>query len=341
MTNKPQLPWRNCLKHLVIFKRTIMTTYTNTGNKDTRSGFGAGLYDLGSTHPQVVALCADLIGSLKMDAFIKDFPNRFIQCGIAEANMVGMAAGLAVTGKIPFIGTFAEFATGRVYDQIRQAVCYSQTNVKIAASHAGVTLGEDGATHQTMEDIALMRALPHMTVLNPCDYNQTRQATKAAADWNGPVYLRFGRPSVPNFTAPDAPFEIGKAWVMEPGEDLTILATGHLVWEALEAVKILAQDGIKAELIDIHTIKPLDAQAVIASAKKTGRVLTAEEHLISGGLGELVAGLLATHCPTPMAMVAMNDSFGQSGTPRELLNVYGLNTASIVEKAKLLMAPAK
>ncbi|MDD4653974.1 MAG: transketolase family protein [Bacteroidales bacterium] len=305
---------------------------TNTGNKDTRSGFGAGLYEIGKKDPRVVALCADLIGSLKMEAFAEAFPQRFFQCGIAEANMMGTAAGMAVTGKIPFVGTFAEFATGRVYDQVRQSICYSQTNVKIAASHAGITLGEDGATHQTMEDIALMRAMPHMTVINPCDYNQTRLATMAAAEWKGPVYLRFGRPSVPNFTPADGPYEIGKAWLMEPGEDVTILATGHLVWEALEAVKILGAKGIKAELINIHTIKPLDMQAIIDSARKTGAVVTAEEHLVAGGLGELVAGVLARHCPVPMRMVAMEDGFGQSGTPAELMNVYGLNAANIVAK---------
>lgn len=311
--------------------------FENTGNKDTRSGFGAGLHDAGCANSNVVALCADLIGSLKMEAFVAEFPERFVQCGIAESNMVGVAAGMAVTGKIPFIGTFAEFASGRVYDQVRQAVCYSQTNVKIAASHAGVTLGEDGATHQTMEDIALMRALPHMVVINPCDYNQTRQATLAAAQWNGPVYLRFGRPSVPNFTPVDMPLEIGKAWVMQPGEDITILATGHMVWEALEAVKVLAADGIKAELIDIHTIKPFDTKTVLDSVKKTGAVLTAEEHLVSGGLGELVAGVLATHCPTRMAMVAMEDGFGQSGTPKQLLDFYGLNSTTIVAKAQNLL----
>lgn len=257
---------------------------TNTGNKDTRSGFGAGLYELGTINPNVVALCADLIGSLKMEKFAESFPDRFFQTGIAEANMMGVAAGLAVTGRIPFAGTFAEFATGRVYDQLRQSVCYSQANVKIAASHAGITLGEDGATHQTMEDLALARALPHMTVVNPCDYNQTRLATLAAARWEGPLYLRFGRPSVPNFTPVDGPFEIGKAWMIQPGEDLTILATGHLVWEALEALKILAQKGIRAELINIHTISPLDEKAIIESARKTGSVVTAEEHLVTGGL---------------------------------------------------------
>jgi len=309
---------------------------TNTGNKDTRSGFGAGLYELGTINPNVVALCADLIGSLKMEKFAESFPDRFFQSGIAEANMMGVAAGMAVTGKIPFAGTFAEFATGRVYDQLRQSVCYSQANVKIAASHAGITLGEDGATHQTMEDLALARALPHMTVVNPCDYNQTRLATLAAARWEGPLYLRFGRPSVPNFTPVDGPFEIGKAWMIQPGEDLTILATGHLVWEALEALKVLAQKGIRAELINIHTIKPLDEKAIIESARKTGAVITAEEHLVTGGLGEAVAGLLARHYPVPMRMIAMEDGFGQSGTPRELMDLYGLNAAGIVAKASEL-----
>ncbi len=309
---------------------------TNTGNKDTRSGFGAGLYELGTINPNVVALCADLIGSLKMEKFAESFPERFFQSGIAEANMMGVAAGMAVTGKIPFAGTFAEFATGRVYDQLRQSVCYSQANVKIAASHAGITLGEDGATHQTMEDIALARALPHMTVINPCDYNQTRLATLAAANWEGPLYLRFGRPSVPNFTPVDGPFEIGKAWMIQPGEDLTILATGHLVWEALEALKILAQKRIRAELINIHTISPLDEKAIIESARKTGAVITAEEHLVTGGLGEAVAGLLARHNPVPMRMVAMEEGFGQSGTPRELMDLYGLNAAGIVAKASEL-----
>lgn len=309
----------------------------NTGNKDTRSGFGAGLLEAGEKDSRVVALCADLIGSLKMDAFIKAFPQRFFQCGIAEANMAGVAAGLALSGYIPFIGSFAEFVTGRIYDQFRQAVAYSETNVKIAASHAGITLGEDGATHQTMEDMALMRALPKMTVINPCDYNQTKAATLAAAAFNGPVYLRFGRPSVPNFTLPDAPFVIGSAWHIHSGEDVTIFATGHLVWEAMEAVKILAAEGVKAELINIHTIKPIDAKAVIDSAKKTGKVITAEEHVVAGGLGEAVAGTLAVHCPVPMRMVAMADTFGQSGKPAELMQFYHLNAAEIVKKARELL----
>ena len=307
---------------------------TNTGNKDTRSGFGAGLYELGTINPNVVALCADLIGSLKMEKFAESFPDRFFQTGIAEANMMGVRPACRHR-KNPFV-EFAEFATGRVYDQLRQSVCYSQANVKIAASHAGITLGEDGATHQTMEDLALARALPHMTVVNPCDYNQTRLATLAAARWEGPQYLRFGRPSVPNFTPVDGPFEIGKAWMIQPGEDLTILATGHLVWEALEALKILAQKGIRAELINIHTISPLDEKAIIESARKTGAVVTAEEHLVTGGLGEAVAGLLARHNPVPMRMVAMEEGFGQSGTPRELMDLYGLNAAGIVAKASEL-----
>ncbi len=304
----------------------------NIGNKDTRSGFGAGLFELGSKNPAVVALCADLTGSLKMEQFAAQYPYRFFQCGIAEANMMGVAAGLAITGYIPFVGTFAEFATGRVYDQLRQSVCYSHANVKIAASHAGITLGEDGATHQTMEDIALTRALPHMAVVNPCDYNQTRLATLAAAAWEGPLYLRFGRPSVPNFTPADATFTIGKAWIVHPGEDVTLLATGHLVWEALEAVRILGQQGISVELINIHTITPLDKKAILDSARKTGAVVTAEEHLITGGLGEKTASLLARHSPVPMRMVAMEEGFGQSGKPAELMDHYGLNAAGIVEK---------
>ncbi|MBP6364751.1 MAG: transketolase family protein, partial [Bacteroidales bacterium] len=281
-----------------------------------------------------VALCADLTGSLKMDAFAAEFPERFIQCGIAEANMIGTAAGLAVSGKIPFAGSFAEFVTGRVYDQVRQVVAYSDTNVKICASHAGITLGEDGATHQTMEDLGLMRMLPNLTVINPCDYNQTKAATIAIADYHGPVYLRFGRPSVPNFTPADQKFEIGKALRLTEGDDVTIFATGHLVWEALEAAKRLEEDGISAEVVNIHTIKPLDKKAVIESASKTGAVVTAEEHLIAGGLGELIAGLLATEKPTPVEFVAVDDLFGQSGEPSELMKEYKLDAASIVTAAK-------
>ena len=308
--------------------------FENTGNKDTRSGFGAGLHQVGKTNRDVVALCADLTGSLKMDAFAAEFPERFIQCGIAEANMIGTAAGLAVSGKIPFAGSFAEFVTGRVYDQVRQVVAYSDTNVKICASHAGITLGEDGATHQTMEDLGLMRMLPNLTVINPCDYNQTKAATIAIADYHGPVYLRFGRPSVPNFTPADQKFEIGKALRLTEGDDVTIFATGHLVWEALEAAKRLEEDGISAEVVNIHTIKPLDKKAVIESASKTGAVVTAEEHLIAGGLGELIAGLLATEKPTPVEFVAVDDLFGQSGEPSELMKEYKLDRASIVSAAK-------
>lgn len=308
--------------------------FENTGNKDTRSGFGAGLHQVGKTNRDVVALCADLTGSLKMDAFAAEFPDRFIQCGIAEANMIGTAAGLAVSGKIPFAGSFAEFVTGRVYDQVRQVVAYSDTNVKICASHAGITLGEDGATHQTMEDLGLMRMLPNLTVINPCDYNQTKAATIAIADYHGPVYLRFGRPSVPNFTPADRKFEIGKALLLTEGKDVTIFATGHLVWEALEAAKRLEEEGISAEVVNIHTIKPLDKKAVLESASKTGAVVTAEEHLIAGGLGELIAGLLATNKPTPVEFVAVDDLFGQSGEPSELMKEYKLDRASIVSAAK-------
>ena len=308
--------------------------FENTGNKDTRSGFGAGLHQVGKTNRDVVALCADLTGSLKMDAFAAEFPERFIQCGIAEANMIGTASGLAVSGKIPFAGSFAEFVTGRVYDQVRQVVAYSDTNVKICASHAGITLGEDGATHQTMEDLGLMRMLPNLTVINPCDYNQTKAATIAIADYHGPVYLRFGRPSVPNFTPADQKFEIGKALRLTEGDDVTIFATGHLVWEALEAAKRLEEDGISAEVVNIHTIKPLDKKAVIESASKTGAVVTAEEHLIAGGMGELIAGLLATEKPTPVEFVAVDDLFGQSGEPSELMKEYKLDAASIVTAAK-------
>lgn len=308
--------------------------YTNTGNKDTRSGFGAGLLEAGRKNPDVVALTADLIGSVKMDAFVKEFPERFIQCGIAEANMIGTAAGLAITGKVPFAGSFAEFVTGRVYDQIRQEVAYGHTNVKIASSHAGITLGEDGATHQTMEDIALMRALPGMVVLNPCDYNQCKAATIAAAEYEGPVYLRFGRPSMPNFTAEDQVFEIGKAILMNEGKDVTIFATGHLVWEAVNAAELLEAEDVSAEVIDIATIKPLDVEAVVASAKKTGAVVCAEEHNMCGGLGELIAGVLAANAPTPVEYVNGGDRFGQSGTPAELLQAYSMNAASIAEAAK-------
>ncbi len=312
----------------------LMKTYTNTGNKDTRSGFGAGLTELGKTNENVVALCADLIGSLKMDDFKKNHPERFFQVGIAEANMIGMAAGLTIGGKIPFTGTFANFSTGRVYDQIRQSVAYSDKNVKICASHAGLTLGEDGATHQILEDIGLMKMLPGMTVINTCDYNQTKAATIAIADHHGPVYLRFGRPSVPNFTPEDQTFEIGKALHLTEGSDVTIVATGHLVWEALEAAKALNDQGISAEVIDIHTIKPLDEQAILTSIKKTGCIVTAEEHNYLGGLGESVARVLAQHQPTPQEFVATQDTFGESGTPAQLMNKYGLNSEAIVKAAK-------
>ena len=314
-----------------------MKKYTYTEKKDTRSGFGAGLSALGKSNPNVVALCADLTGSLKMDAFQKEHPDRFFQVGIAEANMIGMAAGLTIGGKIPFTGTFANFSTGRVYDQIRQSVAYSGKNVKICASHAGLTLGEDGATHQILEDIGLMKMLPHMTVINPCDYNQTKAATMAIADFDGPVYLRFGRPAVPNFTPADQTFEIGKAVMLQEGKDVTIVATGHLVWKAVEAAEALAAKGISAEVINIHTIKPLDEKAILNSVAKTKCVVTAEEHQRHGGLGDSVAQLLAMHQPTPQAYVAVNDSFGESGTPDELMTKYGLDSINIVEAAEQVM----
>lgn len=307
-----------------------MKTYEIQNVKDTRSGFGAGLHELGKSNPNVVGLCADLIGSLKMDAFQKDFPERFFQVGIAEANMIGLAAGLTIGGKIPFTGTFANFSTGRVYDQIRQSVAYSGKNVKICASHAGLTLGEDGATHQILEDIGLMKMLPNMTVINPCDYNQTKAATIAIADHQGPVYLRFGRPAVPNFTPADAPFEIGKAVLLNEGTDVSIFATGHLVWKAIEAGHALAEKGISAEVINIHTIKPLDEQAVLHSARKTRCVVTAEEHQLNGGLGDSICQLLARQLPLPVEMVAVHDSFGESGTPDQLMKKYHLDTVDIV-----------
>lgn len=307
-----------------------MKKYTYTDKKDTRSGFGAGLLEAGKKNDQVVALCADLVGSLKMDAFIKEFPERFFQTGIAEANMMGMAAGLTIGGKIPFTGTFANFSTGRVYDQIRQSIAYSDKNVKICASHAGLTLGEDGATHQILEDIGLMKMLPGMTVINPCDYNQTKAATIAIADHHGPVYLRFGRPVVPIFTDPDQKFEIGKAWMVNEGTDVSIFATGHLVWEAIQAGEQLAEMGIDAEIINIHTIKPLDEEAILKSVSKTGCVVTAEEHNRLGGLGDSVAQVLAKNLPSPQEYVAVNDSFGESGTPAQLMEKYGLNAQNIV-----------
>jgi len=307
-----------------------MIEYINQGSKDTRSGFGAGLTELGRTNPNVVALCADLIGSLKMDQFIKENPERFFQIGIAEANMIGIAAGLTIGGKIPFTGTFANFSTGRVYDQIRQSIAYSDKNVKICASHAGVTLGEDGATHQILEDIGLMKMLPGMTVINTCDYNQTKAATIAIAAFEGPVYLRFGRPSVANFTPIDQQFEVGKGLLLQEGTDVTIVATGHLVWEALEAAKILNEQGISAEVINIHTIKPLDDEIIIKSVAKTGCIVTAEEHNYMGGLGESVARVLALNQPTPQEFVATQDTFGESGTPAQLMDKYGLNKEAIV-----------
>ena len=311
-----------------------MGKFTNTGNKDTRSGFGAGLFELGKQNENVVALCADLTGSLKMDAFAKEFPERFFQAGIAEANMIGVGSGLALSGKIPFVGSFAAFVTGRVYDQIRQSVAYSETNVKIAASHAGITLGEDGATHQILEDIGLMKMLPNMVVINPCDYNQTKAATIAAGNYNGPVYLRFGRPGVPNFTPEDQKFEIGKALKLIDGKDVTIFATGHLVWEAIQAAEALEQEGISAEVINIHTIKPLDVEAVLQSVAKTKAVVCAEEHFIAGGMGESIASTLAANAPAPVEFVAINDKFGQSGTPSALMKAYGLDAEHIVSAAK-------
>lgn len=314
-----------------------MKTYTNTGNKDTRSGFGAGLTELGKSNENVVALCADLTGSLKMDEFQANHPERFFQVGIAEANMMGIAAGMTIGGKIPFTGTFANFSTGRVYDQIRQSIAYSHKNVKICASHAGVTLGEDGATHQILEDIGLMKMLPGMTVINTCDFNQTKAATLAIAKHHGPVYLRFGRPKVPNFTAEDQSFEIGKAVKLVDGNDVTIVATGHLVWEALEAAKALHDAGISAEVINIHTIKPLDDQAILESVSKTGCIVTAEEHNYLGGLGESVSRVLAKHRPTPQEFVATNDTFGESGTPAQLMDKYGLNSEAIQDAVKTVL----
>jgi transketolase len=303
------------------------------GNKDTRSGFGEGLLELGKKNENVVALCADLTGSLKMNAFEAAFPERFFQVGIAEANMMGMAAGMTVGGKIPFTGTFANFSTGRVYDQIRQSIAYSKKNVKICASHAGLTLGEDGATHQILEDIGMMKMLPNMTVIVPCDFNQTKQATIAIADHEGPVYLRFGRPVMPIFIRPDADFVIGKADVLAEGADVTIVACGHLVWKSIEAIKILAEKGIKAELINMHTIKPLDTVALMKSLKKTGCVVTAEEHMINGGLGDSVAQFNIQNTMVPQEFVGVNDKFGESGDPMELMTKYGIDTDDVVAAA--------
>tara|TARA_B100001758_G_C18277838_1_gene539971 strand:- start:34 stop:969 length:936 start_codon:yes stop_codon:yes gene_type:complete len=299
--------------------------------KDTRSGFGAGLTELGRKNKDVIALCADLTGSLKMNEFKEENPERFFQIGIAEANMMGIAAGMTIGGKIPFTGTFANFSTSRVYDQIRQSIAYSGKNVKICASHAGVTLGEDGATHQVLEDIGMMKMLPHMTVINPCDYNQTKAATIAIADYNGPVYLRFGRPKVPNFTTEEQEFKIGEAVFLKEGIDVTIVATGHLVWEALEASKNLAEKGIDVEVINIHTIKPLDEKSILRSIRKTKCIVTAEEHMLNGGLGDSISQLLCRNEPTPLEMVGVNDTFGESGTPRGLMEKYGLTSSDIIE----------
>ena len=311
----------------------MLTHFPVTGKKATRDGFGDGLLIAGQQHPNVVALCADLVGSLKMNAFIKEFPERFVQTGVAEANMIGIVAGLATAGKIPYTGTFANFSTGRVYDQIRQSVAYSDKNVKICASHAGLTLGEDGATHQILEDIGLMKMLPGMTVINPCDYNQTKAATIAIAEHHGPVYLRFGRPSWPIFIPDTMPFIIGKGILMQEGTDVTIIATGHLVAYAMEATQKLKEQGISAELINIHTIKPLDEEIVLDSIAKTRCVVTAEEHQRNGGLGDTIAQLLSRKNPTPQEYVAVNDSFGESGTPDQLLLKYGLGPENIVTAA--------
>lgn len=310
-----------------------MIDFEILGNKDTRSGFGEGLAELGKTNENVVALCADLTGSLKMDAFQKENPDRFFQVGIAEANMIGMAAGMTIGGKIPYTGTFANFSTGRVYDQIRQSVAYSQKNVKICASHAGLTLGEDGATHQILEDIGMMKMLPNMTVIVPADFNQTKQATIAIAKHNGPVYLRFGRPVMPIFVKPDAEFVIGKADILAEGTDVTVIACGHLVWKSIEAAKLLSEQGISVELINMHTIKPLDEEAILKSVQKTGCVVTAEEHMMNGGLGDSVAQVLARNFLAPQEYVAVNDTFGESGTPMELMTKYGIDTQNVVDAA--------
>ncbi len=314
-----------------------MKKYTFTEKKDTRSGFGAGILELGRTNPDVVAMTADLAGSLKLEGFIKEFPERYVQCGIAEANMIGVAAGLTIGGKIPFATTFANFATGRVYDQIRQSVCYSNKNVKICASHAGLTLGEDGATHQILEDLGMMKMLPNMTVINPCDFNQTKAATIAIAEHEGPVYLRFGRPVVPIFTPADQKFEIGKAVILNEGPDVSIFATGHLVWEAIQAGEKLSEEGIEADIINIHTIKPLDEEAILASVKKTGCAVSAEEHMLNGGLGDSVAQVLARNYPAPLEMIGVHDTFGESGTPAQLMEKYGLTADKIVEAVKKAM----
>lgn len=318
-----------------------MKKYPYTEKKDTRSGFGDAMTELGAENPNVVALCADLTGSLKLNAFEKNHPDRFFQIGIAEANMIGIAAGLTIEGKIPFTATFANFSTGRVYDQIRQSVCYSEKNVKICASHAGLTLGEDGATHQILEDIGMMKMLPGMTVINPCDYNQTKAATKAIAAHVGPVYLRFGRPTMPVFTASDQVFEIGKAWMVSEGTDVSLFATGHMVWEAILAGEILEKEGISVEIINIHTIKPLDTDAILKSVRKTRCAVSAEEHSIYGGLGESIAHVLAQHEPLPLELVGVQDTFGESGTPDELMEKYGLKAAHLVAAVKKAIARKK
>jgi len=318
-----------------------MNEYFNTGSKDTRSGFGEALYELGKNNPEVVALCADLIGSLKMEAFVRNFPKRFFQVGIAEANMMGIAAGLTIGGKIPFTGTFANFSTGRVYDQIRQSIAYSNKNVKICASHAGITLGEDGATHQILEDIGLMKMLPNMSVINTCDFNQTKAATIAISKHQGPVYLRFGRPKVPNFTHADQSFVIGQAIMLNEGQDVSVFATGHLVWNTLEAAKILETMGISVEVINIHTIKPLDHKSILQSVKKTGCVVTAEEHMRNGGLGDSIAQLLALEMPAPIEMVAVDDHFGESGKPDELMKKFHLEPDDIVNAVKKVIPRRK
>ena len=311
--------------------------YINQGSKDTRSGYGDAMTELGRSNPNVVALCADLVGSLKIQPFIDENPERFFQVGIAEANMMGIAAGLTIGGKIPFTGTFANFSTGRVYDQIRQSIAYSGKNVKICASHAGITLGEDGATHQILEDIGMMKMLPHMVVINPCDYNQTKAATLAIAEYDGPVYLRFGRPVVPNFTEAEGKFEIGKALLLEEGTDVTLVATGHLVWEALVAADELAKKGISAEVINIHTIKPLDEEAILKSVAKTGCLVSCEEHNFFGGLGESISRVLVQNHPVPQEFVATNDTFGESGTPAELMKKYGLDSTAIIAAAEKVL----
>lgn len=315
-----------------------MKEYKILAEKDTRSGFGEGLLEAGKENPNVVALCADLSPSVRMDLFQKEFPERFIEVGIAESNMVSIASGMALSGKIPFVGSFAAFSTGRTYDQIRQSVAYSDTNVKIAGSHAGITLGEDGATHQILEDIGLMRMMPNMVVINPCDFTQAKQATIASARYNGPVYIRYGRPKVPVFLTEDTPFEIGKALMLNEGKDVSIFATGHLVWQAILAAQELEKEGISAEIINIHTIKPLDNEVILASVKKTGCVVACEEHLYNGGLGDSIAQLLARNYPSPMEYVGIDDQFGESGKPMQLMDKYGLNAKNIIEKAKKVIS---